>query len=158
MENNNGLIAVQNKEKRMIFENALKSYTTLIAGIGADNEMIHTLLGSKEAKELSELGITKFCYKKTEEVLKQYPFPSMPKETTSEVRCKKCGSATKNKTGVKNGKKWEANFCQNKDCGNPNWVSKTPYTQHQEEEANRQDAIEDEASQQYDESIPPEFQ
>jgi hypothetical protein len=79
------------------------------------------------------------------------------KEQKGEIKCEKCGGATKNRKGIKNGKEWEANFCQNKECGAPNFVSKTPYNQYKEEE---EKGLEHKISEIKEESlneIPPEY-
>jgi len=76
---------------------------------------------------------------------------------TSEVKCASCGGPTKNRKGIKNGKEWEANFCQNKECGAPNFVSKTPYNQYKEEEENGLEHKINEIKQEVQEEIPPEY-
>lgn len=73
------------------------------------------------------------------------------------VKCAKCGSFTKNRKGIKNGKEWEANFCQNKECNYPNFVSKTPYNQYKEEEEKGLESKISELKQETQDEIPPEY-
>jgi len=86
-KDNNGLIAVQNRDKRMAFENALKSYSALISGVNGDTELLQELLG-QEYDLLLKLGFTQFCYKKTEELYGVWGFPSMPIQEAPKMTAK----------------------------------------------------------------------
>jgi len=74
-KDNKGLIATQNRDQRMAFENALKSYSATINGCGGNKEFLKLVLGEKEYNLLTKIGLTQFCYQKTKELYERFPFP-----------------------------------------------------------------------------------
>ena len=61
-----------NKDYRMAFENALKSYASAISGCGGNTECLKAIFGN-EYEELIKLGITRFSHLKTDELFIKYP-------------------------------------------------------------------------------------
>lgn len=72
---NSGLIATQNRDRRMAFENALKSYAAVVQGVNGNKSLLKELLGERDYSMIMTLGFTKFCYEKTRELYERFPFP-----------------------------------------------------------------------------------
>ena len=85
--------------------NTRTTYATIIGGCNADNEFLLSVLGEKEAKQLSELGFTKFCDKKTEEFFKTYPFAEETTTMKQPATNPSSGSGAKNVSKKKSGTK-----------------------------------------------------
>jgi hypothetical protein len=71
--------------------------------------------------------------------------------------CPKCGSELKDKEGVKNGKHWQGQFCQNKNCKHVIWGPKIKDVEKGEQTL--QHAIDTIQEEQFNEreNCPPEF-
>ena len=78
---NKGLIAVQNKDKRMAYESLLKSYSATINGSGGKKLFLKMVLGELDYRFLREKGLSDFCYMKIQELYQKFPFPDASPET-----------------------------------------------------------------------------
>jgi hypothetical protein len=139
MENNNQIW--EQKDKRISFQ-GLHGHLCQLGG-------------------MTENEIWELTKKRNEELYQMYPFPSektlasyqkptgRPNNASgNDIKCAKCGADTKRKEGIKNGKKWVAHFCQNKECDAPNFES-AKQTKKQYNEAMAGDRIDEEAHNQY---------
>jgi ssDNA-binding Zn-finger/Zn-ribbon topoisomerase 1 len=91
------------------------------------------------------------AYRINDELYEKYPFPKESELPSQKIMnqqakevCPKCGSEMKEKSGVKNGRKWAGAFCQNKECKHVIWYPKQ--TRQQTERSMNEDRNWDEAS------------
>lgn len=144
--------AFQDKEKRISLQGFHRGICT-IQGMTEENAWI-------------------LANKRNEEMYQKYPFTSntstfsnkpvrSPINASGNDLCPDCGAELKYKEGIKNGKKWRGQFCQNKDCKKVVWL---PRKEPQEniDRANFQDDQEDvrfktKENEHFDNSLPPEY-
>ena len=84
-KDNKGLIATQNRDRRMAYESLLKSYSATINGSNGDKDFLKLVFGKDEYQFLTEVGLTEFAHQKTKELYVEFPFPDDTSDKPSQV-------------------------------------------------------------------------
>lgn len=134
-----------NKEKRIAFLSVFSS----IARTGA--------IDTKTASEVVDSLFKKYPL---EEVKRTTSVPrAYQPEQISGDKCPDCGGVLKEKSGIKNGRKWSGQFCQNPECKKVIWLPKqtrdqTVKSMHNDAdyEANQQENYNGEQGNHYDQN------
>ena len=94
--------------------------------------ILHSLAILNQGGKVDAVDLEAMAYGMTSKLFKTFPAPSEEQSKTQPVSqsahnseaCPDCGGVMKEKSGVKNGRKWSGAFCQNPECKKVIWYPK----------------------------------
>jgi hypothetical protein len=131
------------KDKRISFQSLFSSLCELYKGTTPDESLVGDL--EKMAYQLNTNLHKKYTYAETS-MKPSYKASAYNSKPTNEGETCACGKPREYREGIKNGRKWRAMMCKDKKC-TPIWLP----NQKDIARANHEDAILEEAQQQFDE-------